>query len=222
MRANRLDIKDLLRLWVDDEQEHGSFTPARRRKLLREALDYPSVNAAVQPSESIPDKMAGEVDALVGRPYFYKFQLEQEHADFEKIDFTKAHDEIQEYAPTWHEILNTAIINPRYTPTSAAAESTMRQSLHSRMYIIMATICRSRARTKSNVFAKSLGVYLQGSGVKRRVMDVISGLGLCDDYKHINALVNEKAERQSIMRLGSSINTQPPASTTLDSEMSTF
>ena len=31
-----------------------------------------------------------------------------------------------------------------------------------------------------------LGIYLLGSGVKRQVIKVLAGLGLCNGYKYIN------------------------------------
>ena len=37
-------------------------------------------------------------------------------------------------------------------------------------------------------------VYLLGSGVKRRVLEVLAGLGLCDSYKYTNRLLTEIAD----------------------------
>ena len=39
-----------------------------------------------------------------------------------------------------------------------------------------------------------MGVYLLGSGVKRRVLEVLAGLGVCDGYKYANRLLTEIAQ----------------------------
>ena len=60
-------------------------------------------------------------------------------------------------------------------------------------YVVTAMVCHTRARTASDWFSKVFGVYLHGSGVKRRVIDVISGLGL-DSYKTVNAIITQVAQ----------------------------
>jgi hypothetical protein len=60
-------------------------------------------------------------------------------------------------------------------------------------YAITALICRARARKRSDFFAKAMGLYLLGNNVKWRVIEVISGFGVCDSYKVINREFNKIA-----------------------------
>jgi hypothetical protein len=63
-----------------------------------------------------------------------------------------------------------------------------------RVYLITAIICRCRARGTANFLPKTLGIYLHGSGVKRRVIEVLAGLGICDSYQPINQMISNIAE----------------------------
>jgi hypothetical protein len=38
-----------------------------------------------------------------------------------------------------------------------------------------------------------LGLYMLGSGVKRRVINVLAGLGICDSYMPLNELYGRVA-----------------------------
>ncbi|XTI94821.1 hypothetical protein V2W45_1253931, partial [Cenococcum geophilum] len=54
------------------------------------------------------------------------------------------------------------------------------------LYLITSIIYRSYARSTANFFVKMLGIYLLGSGIKRRVIKVLAGLGFYNSYKYIN------------------------------------
>jgi hypothetical protein len=64
------------------------------------------------------------------------------------------------------------------------------ESLQQRAYLIRAIIYRTRARKTSNYLSKALGIYLLGSGTKRRVIETLAGLGICERYQCINQLLS--------------------------------
>jgi hypothetical protein len=54
-----------------------------------------------------------------------------------------------------------------------------------RAVMLCSVICFTRTAKTSNFIPSSLGLYLQGSGVKRRVLSTMAGLGLCISYNTI-------------------------------------
>jgi hypothetical protein len=63
-----------------------------------------------------------------------------------------------------------------------------------RLFTITCMVCFSRARKSSNALASCLDVYLVGSGVPRRVIETLAGLGLCHSYFFGNELMNNVAK----------------------------
>ena len=51
---------------------------------------------------------------------------------------------------------------------------------------------------RADFFSKVLDVYLQGSGVKRRVVNTLAGLGVCNSYKAGRNLMKQIAERAEV------------------------
>ena len=52
----------------------------------------------------------------------------------------------------------------------------------------------SQARNQSNFFATIMDIYLIGSGVKRRVIETLSGLGICHSYCKANKVLHDVAD----------------------------
>jgi hypothetical protein len=123
-----------------------------------------------------------ELDALLGQPYFNKFD---HSTSMEKVDFFQVSEKIKSTAPTWTALLEKLMSNQRQGWSSYKGSGNSK-IVQQQLYLITSIICRSRARHTANFFAKMLGIYLLGSGVKRRVIEVLAGLGLCDGYKYIN------------------------------------
>ena len=60
--------------------------------------------------------------------------------------------------------------------------------------MITSMICLSQARNQSNFFATIIDIYLIGSGVKRRVIEMLSGLGICHSYWKANRALHDVAD----------------------------
>jgi len=70
---------------------------------------------------------------------------------------------------------------------------------------ITSIVCHSQAVKKSNFLASALALYLVGSGTKRRVVETLSGLGICYSYHQANCIMNRIA-RESEVRIEFSTN----------------
>jgi hypothetical protein len=71
------------------------------------------------------------------------------------IDFSQARREISLHAPDWAKLLNGLLQNPRAGWASYKQAKTTQDGP---FYAITAIICRARARTRSDFFAKSLSI----------------------------------------------------------------
>jgi len=108
------------------------------------------------------------------KPYFGRFD---HTAQIDNIYFDTAFRSIRETAPTWHTILVQLLSNSRAHQPSYSFSRT--QDLYRRSFTITSIACDSRAKIRSNYLSSILDAYLIGPGVKRRVVETLSGLGLC-------------------------------------------
>ena len=163
-----------------------------RVKRLRDALlKDPVLSHAVGLDRDTLDLegLTSELDSLVGRPFFDKF--DGKSTTVRDINLSVIMEQLRTTTPNWLRLLEYLLRNRRSTWESYAASVALDERL---AYVVTALVCHTRARDASNWFSKVFGVYLHGSGVKRRVIDVISGLGLCDGYKYINSVVTQIAQ----------------------------
>ena len=155
-------------------------TPHLRRKALYATLDDSRFRTACS-GEVLPSMgvVKEELDTLVQQPYFGRFDYT---ASLEKLDFREAFYTIKDNAPVWHNMLITLLCNERghresYTGTDADADAVTK-----RAFMVTAMVCHARAKKRSNSFHSMLHVYLHSSGTKRRVIECLSGLGVCLSY----------------------------------------
>ena len=64
-----------------------------------------------------------------------------------------------------------------------------------RIAIITSILCYSRASEGSNKFPRVFGAFLHSNGVKRRVLDLLHQLGLCEGYKGVHKHLETVAEQ---------------------------
>ena len=137
---------------------------------------------------------AQELDQLVKESPFSMFRLDM---NLEQLDFAQGVAVIKRTAPTWYILLQTLLGNRRQSrPTYPTHEKWV--AVHRRMFTITSMVCFSRARHNSNTLSSCLDVYLLGSGVHRRVIETLAGLGLCHSYHHANSLMTKVAEYASV------------------------
>jgi hypothetical protein len=92
------------------------------------------------------------------------------------MNVTQAVQELQTIAPTLWKTIDTLM-----APTRNNYERHKEPFEHRAVYIC-AMLCYSRANVNSNFLPRLLGLYLYGSGVKRRCLSVLSGYGVCPSY----------------------------------------
>jgi hypothetical protein len=186
-------FKQFLLAWVGERAgsqdillEHRQYrTMQQRRELLLGTV------ADLNKSHSVVDEIVHEFDCLIKQPYFNQFDRS---IDFDTLDFSLAFRIMEETAPTWHAMVLRLISNQRTHRLSYTGNTnSLAVTLSKRLFAITSMICHSRAKQQSNVLSSMLAVYLVGSGVKRRVIEVLSGLGICYSYHQANRLMRKVA-----------------------------
>jgi hypothetical protein len=104
------------------------------------------------------------------------------HRDnIEDMEFQMATQQLQKQAPCLLALLDALMI-----PRRVRQNQKERDPLSGRVVLITAMLCFSRGRSTSNNLQRTIGLYLYSMGVKRRVISVLHGLGVCESYKTIN------------------------------------
>jgi hypothetical protein len=192
-KEQRWGIKAFLKQWVEAEMD--SFTRTRRIQLLQEALDQVEVRTALTTASTdgndlSTETLVKEFNALIGNDFFNKYD---HTASIEKLDYALAFEVIESNAPTWTFLLTQLMSHQRHSWSSYGPSKNW-QPNKQQVYLITAIICRCRARGTANFLAKTMGVYFHGSGVKRRVIEALAGLGICDSYQVVNQMISNIAE----------------------------
>jgi hypothetical protein len=205
LRQYRWTFKDFLQAWVQEADNYGQEitldhrgfrTTQRRRKVLLAAVDSPSIQQVLAGSTTSA-LLLTEFGNLIRTRYFGKFESTE---DLESIDFTAAFQAVQDYAPTWHRILIGLLRNRRANWSSYSAMP-QDSTLQKRLYMVTSIVCHSHAKKQSNFLPSVLDMYLLGSGVKRRVVESLSGLGICHSYMEANRRVKAVADRAKVRSL---------------------
>jgi hypothetical protein len=173
-------------------------TQEQRRSALNRTLDVLCHEDIYQPavvSQMLLKALAQELDALVTEcSYFGRFSGDEMGLEqLEQIDFKEAFRTIQGYAPMWSALLLRLLRNQRGHRASYTTSSDD-ETLPKRLFTITSIVCHSRAKLQSNFLSSLLDIYLLGCGTKRRVVETLSGLGLCHSYKQANRLIGRLAK----------------------------
>ena len=187
LRDLGISLGEFIEGYVMDEVPN-THPPELRRVRLRDALDRSVVRNVFGDDIVSVSALMNELDALVEQPLFG----ECTHSNMEGMDFAASRDEMVEVAPRWTDLLDRIMANRRSGWESYSGSSTVRSG---HAYLVSAVVLRSRSRRRSNYLSKNLGFYLLSSGTKRRVINVLNGLGLCDSYKIINNDASEIASK---------------------------
>jgi hypothetical protein len=136
-----------------------------------------------------------EFGALIQKPYFNR----SDHTNsIDDINFSEAFQIIEETAPEWHAFLKQLLNNTRAHRSSYATSTDTEEAISKRIFTITSIVCHSRARQQSNYLASTLAAYMMGSGTKRRVLEVLAGLGICHGYRQTRRLTNEVAQESVV------------------------
>jgi hypothetical protein len=194
LRTQRMGVGTFIRAWIEQDDIMRTRRMRLIRKLvsqdpvLREAFGIDDDTLTGGPFE---DLVTHELDGLTSQPFFNQFQEEDR---VESIRYAGAHEKLESSAPTWCGFLMRILQNARAHRESYAERKDL-TLIQQKAYLLTSVICRARARKNSNYLAKTLGLYMVSSGVKRRVIEVLAGLGICDTYKYLYGLYERIANK---------------------------
>lgn len=97
--------------------------------------------------------------------------------------------------------MTTLLSNQRAHWASYKHTPQAEQLLVKRLFMITSMACHSRAKQQSNFLSSVSDVYLLGSGVKRRFIEVLAGLGVCHSYAQGNRLIRTVADNAAVRQL---------------------
>jgi hypothetical protein len=196
LRNQRMGVGTFLRAWVDQDDSQRT----RRIGMLRKhAFQDPILSEIFRPeegnsSETFENDAIRELNGLIDRPFFNRFKEENRPED---IQYAGAYTELERSAPIWCGFLTRALQHSRAHQASYYRRKDL-APIQQKAYFITSIICKARAANTSNYLSKTLGLYMISSGVKRRVINVLSGLGICDSYKSLNELYDRIADKGEV------------------------
>jgi hypothetical protein len=196
LRAQRMGVGTFVRAWVEQDDRKRT----RRIGLLRRlASQDPVLKEVFRPEEGNANgtfhaDVIRELNGLIHRPFFNKFKEEDRPED---VQYAGAYMELERSAPIWCGFLMQILQHSRAHQASYYQRKDL-APIQQKAYLITSVICRARASITSNYLSKTLGLYMISSGVKRRVINVLAGLGICDSYKPLNELYDRIADKGEV------------------------
>ena len=106
---------------------------------------------------------------------------------------SKAATKLQSEAP-----LFTYLITELTQNRHELDNSYKRQQNNGYVVMIASILLLKFARNSPNPFARMLGLYLRGSGIKRRVIAVLHGLGVIEGYSALDELKKAISSRSEV------------------------
>lgn len=162
--------------------------------MLFQAMQTLSTHGICQDGPTSVELCSAELNELIKLPLFAKFDPAM---DIERLDYAQAIQLIQETTPTWYNFLRSIMVNTRAPRTSFSAQD-KKGAVDRRIFTVTSMACFSRAKHSSNVLPSCLDLYLLGSGVHRRVIETLAGLGLCHTYHSANDLMNQMSKHAAV------------------------
>lgn len=192
MKANRWSTRELLQFWLEDNDIKLDHQYLRTSQLRQQAFNEALAGREAQYSQRLVQQVRQEFNQLAKCQYFNKFNPEPSFSD---INFEDAVKQIERRAPIWHSFITQVLQNQRAHRDSAPDDS---KKNIKRQFTITAMICHSQRIQTSNFLMTTLSMYLGSSGVKRRVIDTLAGLGICYGYGTTLGLINQLAIKASV------------------------
>lgn len=201
LREVRWTFSQFLLAWVglgDDLRDQDILlesrearTPAQRYQRLHKVVQKIRLSRedAFESQEPIEITLSRELNSLVRQPFFGKFD-HTAHPDV--LDYAVVSTVIKKWAPTWSTLMTQILRNKRASWRSYGAKP-QDDMVSRRLYTITSLVCNSRAKQQSSHYSSMLSAYLLSSGAKRRVIEVLSGLGLCLGYHQTRRILDEVA-----------------------------
>jgi hypothetical protein len=174
--------------------------PGRRVHGFQKALKDPEVCAlaGLTSDDVVPDgaellpRLRKEFKCLTGKPGFDAYDPTAP-AD-ELLPTSTSLKSIKDFAPTWYHILSDVLAPARGREPGRKRQRT--RPLQRKILAVTAIVCNTQRPRKASYFQQSLGVHLLSSGVKKRVIQVLHGMGFCASYQLSNKAYSKVAEAQ--------------------------
>jgi hypothetical protein len=172
--------------------KHKWRTPYQRRKIVSSAISQLELSELNHNGLRV-SVLQKEFQMLRKQQYFGLFDTT---TNIETLNFDDTNTVIKATAPLWHELATELLQpvqakQPSYKKFKDKAESRVNYqptAISHQLLMITSMICMSQSKQKSNFLSCMLDMYLIGSGVKRRVVETLSGLGICHSYHAANRL----------------------------------
>jgi hypothetical protein len=119
-------------------------------------------------------------------------KLEDYESIFGNMQFEDMSKQVNTRAPLLFGLLN-GLMAPKIERKDRAPRDPSK--FNHRIAIITSILCYSRASEGSNKFPRVFGAFLHSNGVKRRVLDLLHQLGLCEGYKGVHKHIETVAEQ---------------------------
>jgi hypothetical protein len=181
-------FSDLVGYWIiHNDGARGERSHQKRVKILRALLtdDSNATVKAMRDDSLWMDSMEIATTLLVQEMHTEFKELRQRHIfgqwsaeeDVKNIDLSKAGKELSQNAPIFRNFMIELASNTR----SGGGEY-QREEEEGYLVMLASILLLKASRNTANRFARMLGLYLYGSGVKRRAIEVLDGLGVIEGY----------------------------------------
>lgn len=197
----RFSVGDFVEAYLTEPLPTKVLEVGRRKSIFKKAIERVTASGAVSIGDDEADSVSyltfqDEFDALIDEPLFGQYEPSSGLAE---VNFDGSELTLAEKAPEWSKFLGVLLQNQRCNWNSYSLKSKKGSALKGQAYLITSIILRARARKRCNYLARLLGLYLHGSGTKRRVIETLSGLGICDSYKIVNQMVSKIAKTTEVL-----------------------
>jgi hypothetical protein len=159
----------------------------KEMKALEEAGDmFGAYRVDQEQQEATQIGIGREGELIVGE------KLEDYEIILRGMQFEGMSQEVSKHAPMLFGLLD-GLMAPKVARKDRDARDPTK--FNHRIAIITSILCYSRASDSSNKFPRVFGVFLQSNGAKRRILDLLHQLGLCEGYKGIHKHLEVVAEQ---------------------------
>lgn len=173
---------------------------ARRAGMVGDAVKDPGVCelAGLPGDDIVPDGanllpiLRKEFKCLTGKPGFGVYDPTAPTDTLSRASTSLK--SIKEFAPIWYHILSDLLTPERGKEPGRKRKKT--GPLQRKLLVMTAIACNTRRPRKASYFQQSLGVHLLSSGVKKRMVEVLNGMGICASYQVSNQAYSKVAEAQ--------------------------
>ncbi|RAL07845.1 uncharacterized protein BO97DRAFT_355404, partial [Aspergillus homomorphus CBS 101889] len=135
-----------------------------------------------------------ELTDLVGQPHFGQFDasVTMDGLNFRETGQIIENKSPRDYHLMLHVLANERANRPSYSASRSGYQDGDMTAKHQKLLLmIICIISHSKIPRRSTLMASILSVYFHGSGVKRQVIETLSGLGLCHSYVNGNRTMNK-------------------------------